>query len=137
MTDLQHTDELERLERLADDSQNPVFAWNAIALCERPEQVPVWVLDYLRGCAERLATINPDPRNLAAAVLDALWLSGKGGPGVFRKAEAMKRRSLALDHMAKRIPEVGIDAAADEAGELSGYAASTLRGYWFEAQRCA
>jgi hypothetical protein len=135
VTDQQRITELERLERLADDSQNPVFAWNALALCECPEQLPEWVWDYLRGCAERLALINPDPRSLASAVLDALWLSGKGGPGVFRKAEAARRQSDALEHMAARIPEVGIDKAANEASKLSGYAASTLRGYWYERQR--
>lgn len=129
-------DRLAELERLADETGNPVFAWEALSLCEKPEELPAWAWDYLSGCASRLLELEPDPKRLAAAVLDALWLSGSGGPGLFKRATAARRRREALEHMAELlVAGANVDDAAKQAAEGTGLSWSTLRGYHFEGRR--
>ena len=130
-------DWLTELERLARGDGNPVYAWEAVAHCERPSDLPAWVFEYLQGAATRLITLDPNPKTLAADVLQALWLSGDGGPSALRRAETAKRKRAALDFMADQVPVVGVSEAATAAAEKYGLAASTLKGYWYEKQRGA
>lgn len=131
------TDRLAQLERLARETENPAFCWQAIAASESPADLPGWCWLYLRDAANRLLALDPDPRTLPGAILEALGLTGPGGPGAFKRAASAERKQAALEHMTKLIPAHGIDTAAELIAQQSDFSAGTLKTYYHQHKRGA
>lgn len=131
------TDRLEQLQHLY-ESGNPVAAWEALTLVlsRDPAGLPDWVAEYLLTAAERILQIDPDPKSVAGAVLDALELSGTGGPSLVRQYQTARRRAAALDDMAEQIAQgTSPDMAAATAGARHGYSETSLMTYWRQTRR--
>lgn len=82
--------DLSRLRVEFTRTQNPVFAWEAIAdAIDARVPIPPWTIEYLRGAAVEIAELSrsetPKKNQTAKAVYEALGFNGRGRFNPFRE----------------------------------------------------
>lgn len=73
------TDQISELAALHGESGNPLYAWEALALCRPDEPLPGWIFAYLQGCARGPVddgVAAPPPQRLGMLDLDDLHRAG-------------------------------------------------------------
>jgi hypothetical protein len=78
-------------------TQNPVFVWRAIQICEQ-ENIPYanWIRQYLAGCAKRMFDASEAKKfDLRRALPKVLGFTMKRGPGNLLRPDADNKRYMA------------------------------------------
>ena len=79
------------LEKLYDESKNPLFAWEGILLSKTKSHMPSWVLEYFLNSGENLLQIDPAGDRAAPLVYSALQMNHGGQRSVFSGYQDFKR----------------------------------------------
>jgi hypothetical protein len=116
-------------------TENTLYVWRAIKYCSAEGiTYPDWVHIYLAECADKLTSIESDPKKNDAAVAAAIGLKTRGGPWFTKQFEDAEEREFAvlLVESLKTIdPDRSEDEIFQEVANRRSKSKSTIRDWYY------